>query len=224
MISVIIPTLDAAARIGPCLYALSPAIIDPVLSEVIFADGGSDDDIEEIAEATGARLVRADRGRGAQLAAGAEAARGDWFLFLHADTVLSEDWVEVARAHIEQGPERAGYFRLAFAAKGFGPRLVAGWGNLRSRLFGLPFGDQALLIHRGLYQRVGGFQRIPLMEDVAIARALSGRLTSLPATATTDFERYQRQGWVKRGAANLWLQARYFAGASPEALADEYRR
>ena len=112
-VSVVIPTLDAAARIGPCLGALGEGVAG-LVREVILADGGSADAIGQVAEATGARLVEAPRGRGPQLAAGARAARGAWLLFLHADTVLAPGWAEAARRHIAAGPERAGYFRLAF--------------------------------------------------------------------------------------------------------------
>lgn len=224
MISVVIPTLNAAGTLGPCLGSLGPAILDPILTEVIFADGGSHDDTEEIAEATGARFIRASRGRGAQLRAGTAVARGEWLLFLHADTRLSDDWVDAARAHMSERPDVAGWFRLRFAADGAAPRLIAGWANLRSRL-GLPYGDQGLLIHRALYAEVGGFPEAPLMEDVAIARALGPRrLSALGAVATTSAERYERNGWLRQGARNLTTLARYTLGASPEALARSYNR
>lgn len=223
MISVIIPTLNAAPRLGPCLGALGPAILDGALTEVILSDGGSDDDVASIADLTGARFLSGRPGRGGQLARGAEAARGEWFLFLHADTVLSPDWPELMRAHMMAGPDKAGWCSLAFAAEGTAPRIVAGWANLRSRLFGLPYGDQALLIHRSLYRQVGGHPDIPLMEDVALARALGRRrLAPLDVVATTDAERYRRDGWVRRGAKNLLTLIRYFLGAAPERLAARY--
>ena len=225
MISVIIPTLNAAPVIGPTLVSLSPAILDPVLTEVIISDGGSEDDIQDIAEATGAVFLRGDPGRGRQLAAGADAARGEWLLFLHADTRLAEGWVAAARRHIDANPGKAGWFRLSFDAPGAAPRLVAGWANLRARWCALPYGDQALLIHRRLYRAVGGFPDIPLMEDVALARALGRRrLTRLDAAAITSADRYIRQGWIRRGARNLWTLLRYFLGASPELLAAAYRK
>lgn len=225
MISVIIPTLNAAKTIGPTLVSLSPAILDPILTEVIISDGGSDDEIGEIAEATGATFLSGEAGRGAQLAAGAATARGEWFLFLHADTTLSEDWVEAVREHVAEGAGKAGWFRLAFDAEGAAPRFVAGWANLRSRLLALPYGDQGLLIHRSLYRAVGGYPEQPLMEDVAIARALGRRrLAGLDARARTGADRYRRDGWLRRGARNLWTLTRYFCGASPEALAEAYRK
>lgn len=225
MISVIIPTLNAAPVVGRALVSLSPAIIDPILTEVIISDGGSSDDIGEIAEATGARFITGAAGRGRQLAAGAEAARGEWLLFLHADTSLSDDWVEAARLHIGSGPGKAGWFRLAFDAPGFAPKFVAGWANVRSRWLALPYGDQGLLIHRSLYRAAGGFPDIPLMEDVALARALGRRrLSEVGAVARTGADRYAQGGWVRRGARNLLTLTRYFLGASPEALAAAYKK
>jgi rSAM/selenodomain-associated transferase 2 len=222
-LSVVIPTLDAVDRIGPCLGGLSEGVAG-LIHEVILADGGSADAIAEVADATGARLVTAPRGRGTQLAAGARAARGEWLLFLHADTVLAPGWADAVRRHIAGGPERAGYFRLAFDSAAAMARVTAGWANLRARALRLPYGDQGLLIARVLYRRVGGHPEIPLMEDVALARRLGRRLVPIDAVAVTSAERYARDGWARRGARNLSTLALWFAGASPERLARRYRR
>lgn len=222
-VSVIIPTLDCAGRLGPCLGALGEALFEGVIHEVILADGGSSDAIADVAEATGARLIAAPRGRGPQLAAGAAAASGAWLLFLHADTVLGPDWGAAVLSHIARHPDRAGWFRLAFDADHAAARRVAGWANWRSRRLGLPYGDQGLLVPRALYARVGGFPPIPLMEDVALARRLKGCLRPLAATAVTSAERYEHEGWVRRGARNLGTLVRYFLGVPPERLVDRYR-
>jgi rSAM/selenodomain-associated transferase 2 len=221
-LSVVIPTLEAADRIGPCLGGLSEGIAG-LIREVILADGGSSDAIAAVADATGARLVTAPRGRGTQLAEGARAARGEWLLFLHADTVLAPGWAEAVRRHIARGPERAGYFRLAYDSDAAMARVTAAWANLRSRALRLPYGDQGLLVARALYQRVGGHPPIPLMEDVAIARRLGRRLVPLDALAVTSAEHYLREGWARRGARNLSTLALWYAGASPERLARRYR-
>ena len=222
-LSVVIPTLDAAHRIGPCLGALGEGI-EELIHEVILADGGSTDATREAADATGARLVRTAPGRGTQLAAGARAAGGAWLLFLHADTVLAPGWTGAVRRHIAARPDHAGYFRLAFASRHPMARVTAGWANLRARALGLPYGDQGLLIARALYDRVGGYPDIPLMEDVALARRLGRRLVALDAVAVTSAERYARDGWVRRGARNLTTQALWFLGVPPERLAGRYRR
>ena len=224
-VSVVIPTLEAADRIGPCLGALSEAVMAGVIHEVIVADGGSADAIAEVAEAVGARLVTAPRGRGKQLAAGAKAARGDWLLFLHADTVLAPGWGTAVLAHVQTRPERAGYFTLRFDAPGPMARFVAGWANLRAALFALPYGDQGLLISRALYDQAGGYRSIPLMEDVALVRRIGRRrLARLGAAAVTSAARYGADGWLRRGWRNLTTLALYFLGVAPERLARRYVR
>lgn len=223
-LSVIIPTWQAADRLGPCLAALAEALFDGLILEVILADGGSGDAIADVADAVGARLVTAPRGRGRQLAEGARAARGGWLLFLHADSVLAPGWHQAVRTHMAVARGQAGFFRLRFDSDAAMAPLVSGWANVRARWFGLPFGDQGLLISRQLYDQSGGYPEIGLMEDVAIARALRGRIRPLGAQVVTSAERYESEGWLRRGGRNLGLQARYLLGADPEALADRYRR
>lgn len=222
-LSVIVPTWQAADRLGPCLAALGEALFDGLILEVILADGGSADRIDEVADAVGARLVTTSKGRGRQLAAGAAVARGEWFLFLHADSVLGPGWHHAVRAHMTTSRGQAGYFRLRFDSEATMAPVVAGWANMRARWLGLPFGDQGLLISRRLYESVGGFREIGLMEDVAMARALGRRLRPINANIVTSAERYEREGWLRRGTKNLGLQARYLLGADPEALELRYR-
>ncbi len=220
-ISVIIPTLNAAATISPTLAALAEGLDAGLIGELIIVDGGSEDAIETIADDIGARFEATAPSRGGQLSAGAALATRPWLLFVHADTVLGNGWLEAVQAQLAT-PEKAGYFRLRFDATGLAPRLVAGWANLRSRRFGLPYGDQALLISATLYAEVGGHPDQPLMEDVALARALKSKLTPLNADALTSAAKYQGQ-WLRRGRRNLGLLLRYFLGASPETLSRRYR-
>ncbi len=223
-VSVVIPTLEEADRIGPCLGALGEAAMEGVIHEVVIADGGSGDGIGEIAEAVGARLITAPAGRGTQLAAGAEAARGQWLLFVHADTVLASGWGTAVLAHIQTRPDRAGWFDLAFDPPGAAARLVAGWANLRSFFLGLPYGDQGLLISRQLYDEVGGYAPMPLMEDVdLVSRIGHSRLVRLGARAVTSARRYRADGWLRRGWRNLSTLALYYLGADPQRLARRYR-
>jgi hypothetical protein len=224
MISVVIPTLNAESSLGPTLAALVPGLRDGMVREVIFADGGSTDDTAAIAEAVGARFVAAPPGRGPQLAAGAAAARGPWLLFVHADTRLAPDWPEAARRHIADHAGRAGWCDLRFDAEGVAPALVARWANLRARLFALPYGDQALLVSVALYRAAGGHPAIPIMEDVALARALGRRrLRPLGVIAVTSAARYEAEGWLRRGARNLSCLALWFMGAAPERIDRRYR-
>lgn len=219
-ISVIIPTLNAERHLNATLASLMPGLEAGLFCELIVSDGGSTDETVEVAKAWGAEVVTGEASRGGQLARGCLIARGRWLLVLHADTQLTGPWVVAVMHHLHG--DRAGWFRLAFEDGGMAGRCVAGWANLRSRL-GLPYGDQGLLLPAELYHRSGGYPNQPLMEDVALARALKGCLIPIDATARTSAGRYKNQGWLRRGARNLWLLFRYFRGVSPHQLAETYR-
>jgi len=220
-ISVIIPTLNAAETLPECLAALVEGLNAGLIRELIVSDGGSTDATGAIAQAWGAEVVRGAPSRGGQLRRGCAAAKGDWLLVLHADTVLLPGWTNLVPGHFTS--KRAGWFQLAFKDGGVPGRVVAAWANLRSCL-GLPYGDQGLILPRTLYEAVGGYPDQPLMEDVAMARVLKAQLVGLPITATTSAVKYQRQGWLRRGGHNLWTLVRYMFGVSPEVLAKSYRK
>lgn len=215
-LSIVVPALNAEKILPACLAALGawPE------AERILVDGGSTDATPAIARDQGWRVIEAPRGRGTQLRAGAAEATGDTLLFVHADTVLAPDWV----AAVNGFTGRAGYFRLAFA--GGDPRAarVARLANFRARAFGLPYGDQGLLIARDLYDRVGGYRPVPLMEDVDLVRRIGAKnLRELEAVATTSPARYERDGWILRPMRNLSILALWFLGVKPETLAKLYR-
>lgn len=223
LLSVIIPALNAANDLPLCLQSLMPGLSAGLIREVVLVDGGSEDATPLIAEDTGCRLVQSAPGRATQLRAGAEAARGDWLLFLHADTALSRDWAERVETHMAERPGKAAAFTLAYRSDDASARWLAARANRRTRWLGLPYGDQGLLVSRGLYEAVGGYPDIPLMEDVALVRAIGkSRLTLLSAEARTSAAKYERDGWRRRSYRNAWLLTRYLMGASPERLAREY--
>jgi len=224
MISVVIPTLNAESRLAYCLSRLVAGVVTGAVREVVIADGGSADETARIAEATGARFIEAPRGRGSQLAAGAEAARGDWLLFLHADTVLDQGWEEEAADFIERaGPDRAAAFRFALDDFGASARRLEKLVALRCALFKLPYGDQGLLISRRLYRRIGGFRPMPLMEDVDIVRRLGAkRLVMLRTRAVTSSVRFHERGYFARSARNLALLLFYVLRVPPRVLARLY--
>lgn len=228
MISVVIPTFNAGPGLVHTLSALVPAVVHGVVQEAIIADGGSTDDTRAVADAAGTHLVVAARGRGTQLDAGAAIAKGEWLLFLHADTVLEPGWAEEAEAFIERVEsgrrlQAAAYFRFALDDDGFMPRLVEALVGIRCMLFALPYGDQGLLISRAHYRRLGGFRSIPLMEDVDLVRRLKRReLVALKSRAVTSAERYQREGYLLRGVRNLGLMLLYYLRVPPRVLARLY--
>lgn len=214
MLSVIIPTLNAGTHLKPLLDQ-----VGQVCEDIVVTDGGSRDGTLAVALSAGTRLAVGCKGRGWQLARGAKWARGDWLLFVHADTVLSDGWGEAVEGHMRDFPERAGYFRYALDAHGVWPKLVSGFVGMRSKFLALPYGDQGLLISRALYEEIGGFPDWDLFEDVAIIRALGRRrLRQLPARAITSADRYETQGYLRRGLRNLSLIIRFSFGADPQKL------
>lgn len=159
-----------------------------------------------------------------QLRAGAEAARGDWLLFLHADTLPGEGWQEAVARHVRTSPDTAACFRFRLVSNAWQARLIERGVAARVRLLGLPYGDQGLLIPRRLYDEVGGYRPLPLMEDVDLARRIGRRrLRLLDADAMTSAERWEREGWLRRSARNLFCLGLYRLGAGPERIARLYR-
>lgn len=220
-ISVVIPTLNAGTSLHGSLACLMEGVEAGVIREVIVSDGGSTDQTIALAKDWGAEIVSGPASRGGQLRRGCAAAQGAWLLVLHADTQLSPGWVGPVMRHM-QG-RKAGWFQLAFDKGGLPAKIVAGWANWRSRR-GLPYGDQGLFLSRDMYAAVGGYADQPLMEDVAIARALKGQLAAIDAVATTSAQKYQSQGWMRRGGRNLLVLLRYYLGADVETLARSYRK
>lgn len=195
-----------------------------MIGEIVIADGGSRDGSVAAARAAGARVVAAPRGRGTQLAAGAAAARGAWLLFLHADTRLGPGWAGAAARFIadERNGERAAYFRFRLDDGAAAARRLERAVAWRSR-WGLPYGDQGLLLPRALYDRIGGFRAMPLMEDVDLVRRIGkARLVPLAAEALTSAARYRRDGYVRRSLRNLCCLALWRMGVPPRLIARLY--
>ena len=221
-ISVVIPTLNAGGELPGCLAALEGS---ELIAEIIVSDGGSCDETVAITKAAGAQVLIGQSGRGVQLIAGAAVATGEWLLFLHADCRLAPGWEAAAAEFIARpgASDGAGYFGFALddpdpAARRL-ERIVA-W---RCRALGLPYGDQGLLIASSLYDALGGFAPIPLMEDVDLACRLGRqRLAPIAAQAVSSARRYRRDGYLRRSLRNLFCLSLYFAGVSPARIADLY--
>ncbi len=220
MLSVVIPTLDSAE----CL-AQTMASLEPAGGEVIVVDGGSRDRTTTLADSLGARVMTTATGRGAQLAAGADAARGDWLLFLHGDTRLSDGWWEAAKVFMDGSESsRAAYFHYVLDDATPAARRLEALVDWRCRLLGLPYGDQGLLISRAFYNALGGFRPLPLMEDVEFVRRMGAKhLTMLDAHAITSAARYRRDGYLWRPLLNVICLMLYFLGLSPRNLVRLYR-
>ncbi|MDA1090198.1 MAG: TIGR04283 family arsenosugar biosynthesis glycosyltransferase [Proteobacteria bacterium] len=212
MLSIIIPTLNAAAELEATLAAVAQAKLS---SEIIVADGGSTDATPTIAAKAAAAFIAVPGGRGPQLSAGAAVSIGDWFLFLHADTRPQPGWGHIVQNFMADMGNRfhAGYFHFALNDPGAPARRVEALVHWRCRALALPYGDQGLLISRDFYDAIGGFAQIPLMEDVDIARRIGAkRLHLLPTAAVTSVERYRRDGYWLRPARNLLCVGLYLSG------------
>lgn len=220
-ISVVIPTLNAEAGLARAIASVRDGA-----AEIVVADGGSTDATVRAAEAAGARIVASGKGRGLQLRAGGAAAAGDWILFLHADTVLSENWRTEAAAFIADAANgaRAAVFVFALDDSSSQARRMERLVAWRTRRLGLPYGDQGLLISRERYDRLGGFRPMPLMEDVDIVRRIGkSNLAVLGAKAVTSAARYRRGGWWGRPVRNILCLTLYFLGVPPRFLVRIYR-
>ncbi len=216
MISVIVPTLNAEAGLGATLSSLVPAAVEGLVREVIVADAGSSDHTLEIADAMGAVIVRTPPGRGTQLKQGAERARFPWLMFLHGDTVLDVGWEREAGAFMERVDDgrrepAAAAFRFALDDIGLAPRVLETLVLARCTLLRMPYGDQGLLIPRSLYDRIGGYEPIPLMEDVGLVRRLKRhQIIMLRAHAVTSAYRYRQEGYVLRTLRNQACLTMYY--------------
>ena len=226
LLSIVIPALDAAETLGAVIGAIEEGSDGALALEIVVVDGGSGDETAAIGARLGARVVEAPRGRGRQLIAGADAAAGEWLLFLHADTRLGPGWMSAAARHAGDPANRetAAVFRFALddvAARARRIERLVGW---RCRFLALPYGDQGLLIGRAFYQALGGFKPIELMEDVDIIRRIGrDRLRVLDVPAITSAARYLAVGYMLRPLLNLFCLALYFLGVPPRLIARVYR-
>ena len=223
-LTVVIPTLNAAGTLAGCLDCRREA----AGVEIIVVDGGSGDETLAVARRRKARVATAPRGRGGQLRAGAATTGRPWLLFLHADTQLQPGWSEaVARWTCRpQARESFAVFRFKLDDAGWRARLLERLVQARVTLLRLPYGDQGLLIHRDLYDRVGGYSAdLPLMEDVDLVRRLgAARLSVLDAAAVTSAARWRRDGWLRRSLRNLTCLALFRLGVAPRWIARFYER
>jgi rSAM/selenodomain-associated transferase 2 len=219
-ISVIIPTLNEEAVLGATLKTIQ-AQAEPF--EVIVADGHSTDDTRACASVTGATVLRAPRGRASQLNRGAEAARGDAFLFLHADTLLPPNGLRLIRRTLSQPAATSGTFRLQFDRTTPLLRFYAWctrWPWIR-----LCFGDRGLFVERSAFEAVGGYPEWPLFEDLELAARLHehGGFRFLDTAVTTSARRFERNGILTQQLRNLYLWLHYVCGADPQRVAHLYQ-
>lgn len=220
-LSIIIPVLDEALGIVERLQSLQALRTQGV--ELIVADGGSTDGTAALAAPLADRILAAPRGRAAQMNAGAAAGRGRVLLFLHVDTTLPHNALQAVLASVDNG---ASWGRFDVRIDGRHPllRVVEFMMNWRSRLSGMATGDQAIFVRREVFERVGAYPDLPLMEDIALSAALKrlGNPACLRETVITSARRWEVHGVLRTVLLMWWLRAAYFLGADPARLARRY--
>ncbi|MHC4884937.1 MAG: TIGR04283 family arsenosugar biosynthesis glycosyltransferase [Planctomycetota bacterium] len=212
-ISVIIPALDEAQRVAAAVHSVIGHG-----NECIVVDGGSGDDTRKRASQVGATVIESPPGRGRQMNHGAELAGGEILIFLHADTLLPENFAEAVKTCCADSGCAGGAFRLQFDESSARASMVAAWANLRSRFLLLPFGDQALFCRREIFQTIGGFPAWPSLEDLELVCRLrrQGGLILLPVAVTSSFRRWREQGFWRTAGRHLCMQFAYWLGLNRE--------
>ena len=218
-LSIIMPVRNEATGIVATLTPLQP-LRDKL--EIILVDGGSTDDTVALAAPLVDQLLQSTPGRAAQMNAGAALAQGQWLLFLHADTQLPANFLELLpTAH---ATPQWGRFDVRLFPSSPMLQVVAWMMNWRSRLTGVCTGDQAIFVRRALFEQLGGYAPIPLMEDIELSkrlRKISPPLCLRPPL-TTSSRRWQTHGTLRTIVLMWWLRWRYWRGAPVEELARRY--
>jgi rSAM/selenodomain-associated transferase 2 len=219
-ISVVIPALDEAANVAVAVASAAA----PAVAEVIVVDGGSADDTVAVAQRAGAVVLHCERGRGRQLNAGAAVATGDVLLFLHADTTLPAGFDAAVTAALRDARVAGGRFDIDLLPSTPLIWLTARLISLRSRLSRIATGDQALFVRRGIFVDMGGFQELPIMEDLAFSIALKrrGRIACLRDRVASSSRRWRKDGVVRTILLMWTLRFLYCCGVSPARLAKLY--
>jgi rSAM/selenodomain-associated transferase 2 len=244
-ISVIIPALNEEGHIGACIESAKK--LNPV--EIIVADGGSSDRTREVAEDAGALVIQSPKGRGIQMNRGASVAKGEVLLFLHADTIISNKVSSLCHPELDAGSEEilkrppeadqhdetkildqyiGGFFKLKFDDDSLSTKLVEMFANVRARLLSLPYGDQAIFIKRGVFEKMGGFREYPFLEDIDMAMRVRkfGKLKYLPFHVIASSRRIKR-GYpfspILVSFRNVLIALLFLLGLSPFSLIKLYK-
>ena len=229
-LSIVIPVLNEAANISAALIALQP--LRERGAEIIVVDGGSSDETIPLARAYCDHVLASSRGRATQQNAGAHASTGDTLLFLHADTQLPKNVDSLVNAALAPHDVAWGRFDVTIGTESTNGdqlhpilKVIATFMNFRSRMTGIATGDQCIFVRKAVFDAVGGFPDIPLMEDIALSKALNK--ISAPAClrerVTTSARRWQKRGVWRTMLLMWWLRFAYWFGASPARLAKWYR-
>jgi len=221
-ISVIIPTINEANNLPLLLSDLS---IMHKEGEIIIVDCGSEDKTIDIANIYGAKIYQSkERNRGLQLDIGAKNSKGDWLIFLHADTRLTHDWFRKINLVLKGGKNFIYYFKFKINSKKIIFRVLEILVNLRSQVFKKPYGDQGLIIHRTTYFKNNGFRKIPLMEDIEFLNRLNNKkdLKQLNLPIFTSSRKWERTNIFVQAIKNWNLRRRWLKGESLKSIYSDY--
>jgi len=220
MISVIIPVYKEK-KIGSCL---APLLALEGLSDIIVVDGSELGCTISHVQNPRIQCVTSQKGRARQMNHGASLAAGSILLFLHADTLLPQNAIlEINR--LLSGTAKAGAFDLAIDNPKKRFRFIEKAANIRSRLTRIPFGDQAIFIKKDVFNEIGGFEDVPIMEDIMLMHQVKKKQVPIEISrlrVTTSPRRWEAEGVVARTLKNMWMQAAYYCGVSPKKLAKFY--
>jgi rSAM/selenodomain-associated transferase 2 len=223
-ISVIVPVLNEAGTIQSSLKSLRQSQADCNL-EIIVVDGGSIDATLQVAAPLCEKLISSQRGRAVQMNAGAQEASGHLILFLHADTQLPEQVLPQIIQQLSQYQKVWGRFDVRLSGAAFMFRIIGQLINWRSRLTGIATGDQAIFVRKDVFEALGGFENLPLMEDIVLSRKLKkqyGRPLCSSQRVITSSRRWEQNG-IWRTIFLMWrLRLAFFLGADPQKLAEKY--
>ncbi len=221
-ISIIMPVLNEAPAIAQTLIALQP--LREAGHEVIVVDGGSDDDIVTLANPYADKIIQGPRGRSRQMNTGAKLASGEILLFLHGDTFLPGRADRLIIEGMKRGERKWGRFDVTLSGKHLLLRVIEFLMNWRSRLSHIATGDQAIFVNREVFEAIGGFPEIDLMEDIALSKMLKkhGRPLCLYQRVLTSSRRWEEKGLFRTILLMWFLRAAYFLKANPGQLAKLY--
>jgi rSAM/selenodomain-associated transferase 2/rSAM/selenodomain-associated transferase 1 len=221
-LSVIIAALNEEQTLGLTLERIRGA--EDI--EIIVADGGSNDATRNIATRSGASVLDIRGGRAAQWNAGAARATGRHLLFLHADTLVPEHYADLIRTALDEPSVVAGAFRFKTDGEGLALRLVEIGANMRSSLFRWPYGDQGLFMDKRIFNELGGFAPLPIMEDFELVQRLRrrGRVVTLSEAAITSARRWMSLGAIRTTLRNQFMVAGFLLGIAPARIVRLYRR
>jgi len=223
MISIIIPVLNEANNILQVLQPLQKHRGKNI--EIVVVDGGSVDNTLELIGPYSDIVEIAEKGRSSQMNVGAKAACGDIYIFLHADTFLPNDFVECIEKAFSGSCSSWGRFDISLSGSALSLRIIEFFINCRSRLTGIATGDQAIFIRAQVFHEFGGYQDIPLMEDVAISKTLKQKTPPLclKDKVLTSSRRWEEFG-IWRTVFLMWqLRLAYFFGVDPHHLVSKYK-